>query len=370
MKKIKLNKKPVIITSIIFLIIAVIAILITKKTVTKENTVLSNVILLNKTDVLSVKQGSLNEVVNFTGDLTAKEQTMISAEVDAKILKVWVEEGQLVKSGQVLADLDTQELLQAVNQQNAQVSAAKARLDLDKQKMDKQAELLKEGFVSKIAYDELVSNYQSSLDNYKAQQAMLKRSQKQLADTHIIAPFSGVVYQKNIQQGQLALKNTKLFALANLDNLEIKAAISSDQINKIAIGQKVVFHVETNKQDYSGVISRVNQVSEAGTRSYMVYIDFDNKISGLKAGQFVKGQIILNGLENQLIVNCDTIRTNESGTYIFTLNQNVVRAVDTQIILSNRDSNMCSISNVKVGQYVLLGNVLTVKSGDRVKIVD
>lgn len=367
MSKMRINRKKIIIALIIF-IIAIIAAFTKQESKSIQNK--TSEVLLNKSDIGLARQESINEVINFTGDLSAKEQTVISAEVDARITKIWVDEGQLVKAGQALADLDTLDLAQAVSQQQAQLSAAKARLDLDKQKMDKQSELLKQGFVSQIAYDELVSNYQSSLENYKAQEAMLKRSQKQLSNTHIVAPFDGIIYQRSVEQGQLALKNTKLFSIANLSKLEIKAAIPSDQINKISLGQQVSFHVETDNHNHTGQIMRINQVSEPGTRSYMVYIDFNNQDHNLKAGQFVKGEIVLRTLSNQIVINCDSLRKDESGSYVLLLNNNDVIKQSTNNLLANRETGMCAVSNLKVGDTVLAGNVLTVKNGDKAKLVD
>lgn len=366
--------KKIFTKKIFWLVLLLTVLLVLRFTVLSKsaNVAPSNVseILLNKSDIVSVKQESLNDVVYFTGDLSPKDQTIISSEVDARILKIWVDEGQLVKAGQTLADLDTLDLAQAVSQQQAQVAGAKARLVLDQQKMEKQSELLKQGFVSQIAYDELVSNYQASLQNYKAQEAMLKRSQKQLTNTHITAPFAGVIYQRNVQPGQLAQKNTKLFALANLNYLEIKAAIPSDQINQIALGESVVFKVETDSRGYQGTISRINQVAEAGTRSYMVYIDFNNIGAGLKSGQFIKGQIILRNLEQQLVLPCDALRSAESSNYVLVLQGNKVIKKAVQLILSNRQTGVCSVSGVKYRDEVLAGNVLTVKVGDSAKIVD
>lgn len=336
----------------------------------KEDKITAKEILLNKSDISQVRLESINSEINFTGDLSPKDQTIISAEVDARIIKIYVDEGQLVKAGQPLAELDTLDLAQAVSQQQAEVAAAKAKLVLDQQKMEKQAELLKQGFVSQIAYDELVSNYQASLQNYKVQEAVLKRSQKQLSNTHITAPYTGIIYQRSVEPGQLALKNTKLFALANLDKLEIKAAIPSDQINKIVLGQAVEFKVETDSKPYQGVITRINQVAEIGTRSYMVYIDFDNRGSGLKAGQFIKGQIILERLTQQPVLSCDSLRTNESGQYVLVLQNNKVIAKNVVSKLNNHQSGLCAVSGVNIGDNVLSGNVLTVKNGDVAKVVD
>lgn len=355
----------ILVTIVVLLIIVKVATKVEQNKIAK-----SNVSLLNQADITTVKQESISAIVNFTGDLSPKAQTIISSEVDAKIVKVMVEEGQLVKAGQALAELDTLDLAQAVSQQEAQVATAKAKLDLDKQKMDKQEQLLKQGFISQIAFDELINNYEASLQNYKAQLAMLTRSKKQLADTHITAPFAGVIYQKSIEPGQLALKNTKLFALANLDTMEIKAAIPSDQINEVSLGQPVVFKVETDAREYAGKVARINQVAVAGTRSYMVYIEFNNKNSVLKAGQFIKGQIVLKSLPNQSVVSCDALRNIANKQYVLVLKDGLIIQKQVGLILENQQSLSCAVSGLVAGEKVLAGNVLTVKAGDKVRVVD
>jgi RND family efflux transporter MFP subunit len=365
--------KKIFSKKILLILTAIIVLLVIVKVVTKEERAKitkSDDSLLNQADIATVKQESISAIVNFTGDLSPKAQTIISSEVDAKIIKVMVEEGQLVKAGQALAELDTLDLAQAVSQQEAQVATARAKLELDKQKMDKQEQLLKQGFISQIAFDELVNNYEASSQNYKAQLAMLTRSKKQLANTHITAPFAGVVYQKSIEPGQLALKNTKLFALANLDTMEIKAAIPSDQINEVSLGQSVIFKVETDAREYAGNVARINQVAVAGTRSYTVYIEFNNKNSVLKAGQFIKGQIVLKSLPNQSVVSCDALRNIANKQYVLVLKNGVVIQKQVGLILENQQSLTCAVSGLLPGEKVLAGNVLTVKAGDKVRIVD
>ena len=359
-------------TWVIIIVIILVLLTIINRSIKKHELAIitPTATLLNKSDISVAKIGAIDSAIKFTGDLRSVEQTVISAEVDARIDKVWVDEGQVVKLGQVLADLDTLDLAQAVSQQEAALATAKAKLALSKQKMDKNGELLKQGFISQIAYDELSTDYQAALQNYKAQDALLTRSKKQLSNTHVVAPFAGVIYQKNIEQGQLALKNTKLFALANLSALEIKAAISSDKINQVKIGQIVTFKVEADDHVYSGVVSRINQVAEPGTRAYLVYINFDNRVSSLKGGQFVKGQIILEQMKNQLVIACDSIRDNGNGKYILVLSHGKIIAKPIKITLDVENSNRCAVTGAMVGDEVLAGNVLSVKAGDVAKLVD
>jgi membrane fusion protein (multidrug efflux system) len=329
-----------------------------------------DMVFLNTSDVSVVKLGKVDDILAFTGDLSALNQAVISSEVDAVVKKVLVQEGQLVTKGQTLAVLDDTNVVQEVSQQQALLSSAKARFELDKKKLEKQKALYDEGFISKIAYDELQTNYQASLELIKQQQALLAQSQKRLSDTIIKAPFSGYLYQKNIDNGQLATKNGKLFAIASLDNLQIKAAIPSDYINHIKINQQVSFNVETSHETYFGKVLRINPVAELGTRSYYIYIDFDNKTAKLKSGQFVKGRIILSSLANITYVSRDAIRKTENETYVLVLENNRVIKKPVKILLSNKFANINAISGVKDGDSVLLANVLSIKAGDHAKIVN
>ncbi len=329
-----------------------------------------NYILLNKADIVNAKLGTVDDVVAFTGDLAPLNQAVISAEVDAEVKKVLVNEGQLVKKNQVLAVLDDADLVQALGEQKAQLVSVQAKFNLDKQKLDRQKELYEQGFISKMGYDELIANYKVSQEAILQQQASLQRAQKQLSNTIIKAPFSGYIYQKNIDVGQLASKNGKLFSLANLDIMQIKAPIPSDQINEIKINQVVTFKVETSDQPYEGKITHINPVAEAGTRSYMVYIDFDNTKYRLKAGQFVKGQVLLKSMHNVISIPTDSLRSSESSNFVLTLNNNTIVKKSVKLLIQNQLSDLSGVSGLDNDDKVLAGSVLTVKPGDKAKVLD
>lgn len=362
--------KRKILIGIGILVVLVIILKVTKHSSVIKPTTDNSAILLNTTDVLAVKSGSVSSVIGFTGDLSSLNQAVISSEVDAIALKVLVSEGQFVKKGQVMAILDSTDLAQAVSQQEAILSSVKAQFELDKNKLNRQQELYKQGFISKISYDELQTNYQASLENINQQQAGLLRAKKQLAETTIKAPFDGYIYQKSIDNGQLASKNGKLFAIASLDELQLKAAIPSDYINQIKTGQDVVFSVETKDKTYTAKVTRLNPVAETGTRSYFIYVNLDNRKYQLKAGQFVRGQVILSMLNNTQYLPNDAIRKDEKGNYfVLMIENNKVIRKDIKLLLSNRVTNISAIGGLKDGDTVLAGNVLTVKPGDTVKIL-
>lgn len=366
----KQNPKKVIILLVIILILLFKLAGVGKAKSVTHKSAADNVVLLNHSDIVKVTHGDFANEIAFTGDLSPLNQAVISSEVDAQVVKVLVSEGQYVDKDQVLAILDDSDLKQAVSEGQAQLDSAIATFKLNKTKVEREKELFEEGFISKFAYAELKTNYQSSLQQINQNKAALERAKKQLSDTTIKAPFAGYIYQKSVDNGQLTSKNGKLFALASLDKMQIKAAIPSEQINAISVGQSVDFKVETNAKVYQGTITRINPVAEIGTRSYLVYIDFDNTKYQLKAGQFVKGQIVVSHLANVDYIPTNAVRNSDTGQYVFLLVANKVVLKPVTILLSNTITGFSAVSGLKTGDTILSGNVMSVTAGDIVKVVD
>ena len=359
-------------------LILIIAIVVTafafhfmnKSEVKLANKLAISSILLSKNDVFRVNAGSVASVMSFTGDLSPLNKAVISSEVNAVVSKVMVDAGQFVKKDQILAVLDDTELKEAVAQQEAQLASAKSSFELDKTKLNRERELYDEGFISKFAYAELETNYQNSLQKINEQQAMLKQSRKKLSNAIIRAPFSGYIYERNTDNGQLASQNSKLFSLASLELMQITASVPSEQVNKVKIGQMVNFQIEGDNQIYSGKISRVNPVAEQGTRSYLIYINFDNRLYTLKAGQFVKGTVILEQKDNINYLPTQGVRFFNGTSYALVLVNNKIIEKAIVIVIENKVNGVSGVTGLNKGDIVISNNVNTVKVGDKANILD
>ena len=365
-----MTKKTTTIIIVTIIILGLIIVLTHKNKDVGTATDASKYSLLNSSDVYTVKHGDFNNIIAFTGDLAPLNQTIVASEVNAEVLQVKVSEGEFVHKNQVLAILDDSDLTQSVNAEEAIVAEKEATFKLNQKKLVQQKELFEQGFISKIAYDELNTNYQSSTELIKQEKAKLAQAQKQLSYAIVRAPFSGYIYKKYTDHGQLASKNGKLFALASLNEMQIKTAIPSEQINQIKINQQVSFSVETSSNTYIGKITRINPVAEEGTRSFFVYINFNNDVYKLKSGQFVKGKINLTQLSNVDYISNDVIRTNSNGKYVFLLLKNKVVSKPVTILLNNSTENTCAISGVSTNDTVISASIVNLKPGDLAKIVN
>ncbi len=365
----KFNKKTFIIIGIILLIIILTILKHSGNDININSNNHHHAITLNDDDVIKVSHGEFSDAIAFTGDLTPINQTIISAELTALVKKVFVQEGDFVIKNQKLIQLDDSDFIQALNEQEAMLTIAKSQFRLDKNKLEREKELYNEGFISKFSYDELKTNYQASLQKMYQQQSLLIRAKKQLANTIIKAPFSGYIYEKNIDNGELATQNNKLFALANLESMQINAPISIDVISKIKIGQNVIFTLENNNKIYTGKVSRINPVAKNGTRAYIVYIEFNNKNYQLKSGQFVNGKIILRTINDINYISNSSIRYDMNNKpYLLMVESGIVKQQVINIVLSNQTDNTSAINNANINQnsIVLNNNINNVKINDKV----
>lgn len=366
-------KKKIIFTLLFVLVIIAIILKLHKSKPVLDIEKQNSAITLNKNNLSFINYGDVNTFIAITGDLSPINKTIISSEVSATINKVYVRAGDYVKKDEILAELDKTELKVAVDQIKAQLATAKAQFELNKIKLEKNKELYDQGFISKIAYDELKTNYQAALEKINEQNAALKKAQKQLSNSIIKAPFAGYVYQRNVENGQLVNQNTQMFALANLDKLQIVAYVNAMQVNQVKVGQEVKFNIDGSNIYYTGHVSEVNPVAQADTRSFMVYVDFDNKKTMLKAGQFVKAQIIVGIVKDSLYLNAQYIRyDNITGEpFIFVINDNKVKKILIKIIAQDDiNSKVAFRGDVNKGTVVVNDLVNNINDGDLVKIIN
>lgn len=200
-------------------------------------------------------------VLDASGYIVAQRQATVSSKVTGKVQALLVEEGQLVKEGQVLARLDDSNARAALMLAQAQLESARAGLSQAKaQSKDatrqaaRNQELLTKGFVGQSIYDSAQANADSQAAGVEAAQgnvAVAERNisvyRQQLDDTVVRAPFAGVITVKNAQQGEMisplsaggAGTRTGIGTLVDMDSLEIEVDVNENFIGRVQPGQPV-----------------------------------------------------------------------------------------------------------------------------------
>jgi RND family efflux transporter MFP subunit len=296
---------------------------------------------------------------DFGTPLPANVQAFIQASIHARAsgyLKNWfVDIGEHVTNGQVLAQIETPELDEQLAQAKAQLDQAQAALDLAKITSDRWAMLLKTASVSEQDAEEKKSAYVLAQANVEAARANLKRLVDLKAFDNVTAPFDGVVTTRNTDIGQLiaAGSGSELFHMEQTDPLRVYVEVPQQYVYDVAPGMKAeLSFLELPGRTFEATVTRTAEAVDPTTRTLQVELNVPNPRGELFAGSYASVRFNEKPAHNALAISDNAI---------------IFRAEGTQVALVGPD-NKVQLQNVKVGRD--FGDIIEVldglKASDRV----
>ena len=231
-----------------------------------------------------ISRGTVSQTITATGTLQAVTTVDIGTQVSGKITKLYVDFNDHVRKGQLLAVIDTTNLVTQVNDGRSSLEKAKASYHQVQVTDEKNKVLYQKNYISELDYLTSQTNVESALADMKAAQSALDRAITNLGYAYIYAPISGVIQNRAVEAGQTvaaSLSAPTLFTIAeDLEQMEILANIDESDIGQMALGQKVDFSVQAypDKKFWGTVIQkRINSAVVSNVVNYTVVVNADNK---------------------------------------------------------------------------------------------
>ncbi len=314
---------------------------------------------LSPADIFTVTESTLQAGVTITGQLDAFNHTTVQAQVASNVTKVLVREGESVKVGQVLVLLATQDLSSRLRQADAALASAKAEAILANAVQERNAKLYKDHYVSDIEYKRGVAEASARAENVKAQESLVAIARKALNDAVVNAPMSGIIAKRYVQAGQTVAMSAPLVDIVDLKELELTAIIPAEHVAALAVGQSVIFTVQGFSESFTGKVSRVNPMAEAGTRAVTFYAKVPNPQLTLKAGLFVQGRLAVSAAETGLTIPNTAIRYDEQKQpYVWTLvQQKLAKQILTLGTVDNARNQTLVKTGLQAGDVVVLAHL-------------
>lgn len=257
-------------------------------------------ITLGPQDVHTVTARSLNWSIPISGSLVAQRSAVVKAKVAAELQALHVREGDTVRQGQSLGQLDTQEVRLRRQQALQQAASAQAVWTNAEQTLRNNQALVQQGFISRQALDTSLSNAAATRATFEAAQAAARLADKAWQDTRILAPLSGQVAQRFVQPGERLNVDARIVEIVDLDSLEWQVPLSPQDVTQVRIGAPATLHIEGLSEALTAQIARINPSATADTRSVMVYLSLPRH-PALRQGLFGQGQITLETREGLAI---------------------------------------------------------------------
>jgi RND family efflux transporter MFP subunit len=292
--------------------------------------------------VVTVKRGDISVPLVATGTIFPEYESKIGPKISGTIEIVYVDEGDTVQKGQLLVQLDQKNLLIAVRQGQAAVRVAEAQLkeaevkgeNLKKEK-ERLANLLKKNVISQQKYDDIDTAYSMAVIGMEVIRAQILSSRENLAmaeqnlsDTVIIAPFSGLIVKRFINQGEFVstMPPSPLFLMMNIDKVKTEIGLPEIHIAHIHLGNPVDVTVDTYPDSiFKGTVSTINPMVDPVSRAFTVKVEIPNKDHRLKPGMFARVKIYLAIHKGALIVPFKSVMKREGMAVVFVIEGTTVR---------------------------------------------
>jgi len=261
-------------------------------------------------EVTDVIKGSVSANYSGTATLEAEGEALVVAKVSGVVEKIFVEEGDSVKTGQVLAKLEDEEFIHRL----AQVESKLEELDNEFQR---NKELFKNKLISAEAHDRTKYEYQTQKSTYDLTKLSLNY-------TEIKAPISGIVSERFIKVGNMVTVNQETFCVTDFDPLLAVLHVPEKELSKLQAGFPAELIADAVPGEiFSAGILRISPVVSAETGTFKVTVGVTDKTRKLKPGMFARVNIVYDMHENTLLLPKDAILTEDSESTVFIVTEKV-----------------------------------------------
>jgi RND family efflux transporter MFP subunit len=330
----------------------------------------SNIALdLAPADVVTARTLPLSRTLEVSGGLKALNSAVVKAKVAAEVKTLKVREGDAVKSGQVLGQLDTTELEWRLKQAEQNASSARAQLDIAQRTLENNRALVAQGFISPTGLQTSVSNEAAAQATHLAALAAVELARKARNDTLLVAPIGGTVSQRLVQPGERVSVDARVIEIVDLSRLELEAAVAPEDVVALRVGQSAQIQVDGLATPVAARVARINPSAQSGSRSVLVYLSVDGR-AALRQGLFARGRIETDKT-NALALPLSAVRTDLAQPYVLVVdNGKVVLKVVTLGTRGDVDGQpwVGIVKGIDEGALVLAGSAGAVRDGTPVRL--
>lgn len=328
--------------------------------------------------VEEVKQDSVIRSFEAPGRVVSKYQVSIMARISGYLQKSFFKEGDYVKAGQTLFLIEPDEFSNASKIAGANIQNIKAQLDYANKQLKRAEELVKQDYIAKSKYDEILANRNALQAQYTAAESSYEDSTRSLNYTTVKAPVDGRIGIIDVTVGNYVSPSSGSLTTINSTNpIYVTFPLSSEDYSAIAsIDKKAnekrrveLFFQNGEKYSLEGVQDFLDNKVDQTTGTVTMRATFENPDNKLLHGEFVTIKVYANSPVNVPIVPITAVQENQEGKYVYKMDENNLPQLTYIKVQGQTGDNWIVKEGLKKGDKVITEGILKVTPGSPVKII-
>lgn len=293
--------------------------------------------------------------IEATGQLVAKAEATVAAQVAGEVTSIAVEEGDAVEAGQVLLEIDPERRQLELDEAEAGLAEARASIAEARREVDRIRGLRKRDAVSQSQLDGALTNLALARSRESSAEARLGLARRALEDATIRAPFAGLVARRHTNVGEYLGVGSPLFDVVALDPIEVEFSVPEVDSARVAVGNEVELRVAPYPSErFTAVVTVVSPTIDPSTRTLRVKAQLPNPESRLRPGLFAHVDVGVALRSGVVMVSESAILQRAEGSVLY-------RLVD-----GSRVERLIVEPGVQIGEWVEVRGGLV--PGDRVVV--
>lgn len=328
--------------------------------------------------VQQIEENNVIRTFDAPGRVVSKYQVSIMARISGYLQKSFFKEGDYVKAGETLFLIEPAEYQNASNVAGANIQNIKAQLAYANKQLARAEELVRQDYIAKAKYDEILANRDALQAQLSAAQSNYKDTNRNLSYTRVKAPVDGRIGIIDVTVGNYVTPSSGSLTTINSTNpiyvtfplsSEDYAAISS--IDKKADARRKVelFFQNGDKYELNGVQDFLDNKVDQTTGTVTLRATFQNPNNKLLHGEFVNVRLFANNPVKVPVVPIVAVQENQEGKYVYTIDNKGLPKLTYIKTQGQSGDNWIVKDGLKYGDKVIVEGILKVTPGSPVKIV-
>lgn len=330
---------------------------------------------LTPVNVAQVLESTIPIYIEAIGHVVAYNQAEIKSRIEGELMGVHYQQGDIVQEGELLITIDPKPYIAKVEETQGQLLEDEASLKFAKEKAARYSTLVGSNYVSKLDYDQYVTNVEMFEGAVMRDEGALAEAQVNLSYCYITAPFTGRVGKKLIDKGNLVGNDgSTLVVLNQTMPIYVDFSIPEKDLTHVArLAKKQTLVVEayipqSGLAPIKGRLLLLDNIINTKTGMIPIRAVFQNEEGYLWTGQFVRIHLILKEESNALLIPETGVNLGQKGSYAVVVNDQHVAEIRLIVTGEKIGQVVQVVKGLKLGEYVVTNGQLNVGNGTKVDV--